>query len=75
MMVDAISPYFACTQTNTMLTIASTVAATTVSAGCQWKAAGTISPIVQLSSRMPSPVQAFRGSATRTARPRLSCRT
>jgi len=27
------------------------VAATTVSAGCQWKAAGTISPTVQTSSR------------------------
>jgi len=49
--MGVISPYLACTQTNTRLSIDRTVAATTVSAGCQWKAAGTISPTVQTSSR------------------------
>ena len=50
MMMGVISRYLACTQMNTRLSIARTVAATTVSAGCQWRAAGTISPIVQTSS-------------------------
>ena len=44
MMMGGISRYLTCTQMNTRLSIARTVAATTVSAGCQWKAAGTISP-------------------------------
>src|SRR5580692_9198993 len=51
-----ISPYLACTQMNTRLSIVRTAAATTVSAGCQWRAAGTTSPTVQTSSRMPRAV-------------------
>src|ERR1022692_2698956 len=38
-MMAVISPYLACTHTNTRLSIVRTVAATTVSAGCQWRAA------------------------------------
>ncbi len=55
---DGVSPYLTCTQMNTRLSIARTVAATTVSVGCQWKAAGTISPTVQTSSRMPRDIRA-----------------
>ena len=69
MMMDGVSLYLTCTQTNTRLSIARTVAATTVSAGCQWKAAGTISPTVQTSSRMPRAVQASRGNAPKDGTP------
>ena len=41
-----------------------TTAATTVSIGCQRKAAGTTSPTEQTSSRMPSQSQAPRGRAS-----------
>src|SRR5271170_407749 len=61
--MGVISWYLACTPMNTRLSIAKTVAAATVSAGCQWKAAGTISPTVQTSSRMPRAIHASRGNA------------
>jgi hypothetical protein len=54
MMIGLISPYLACTQMNMRLSIARTAAATTESAGCQWKAAGTISPTVQRETGSPS---------------------
>ena len=54
-MMGVISRNLTCTPMNTRLSIARTVAATTVSAGCQRKTPGTISPTVQTSSRMPVP--------------------
>jgi hypothetical protein len=67
-MMGVISRYLACTQTNTRLSIVRNAAATTVSAGCQWRAAGTISPTVQASSRMPRAFQASRVGFRRCAR-------
>src|SRR5258708_2229670 len=61
--VGAISRYLTCTQTNTRLSTARAVAARAVSGGCQWNAAGAISPTVQTSSTMPRVIQAFRGKA------------
>jgi len=58
-----VSRYFVCTQMKTRLSSDRTAAATPVSSGCQWRAAGTISPTTQSSSMMPSAVQAFRGKA------------
>ena len=49
-----ISWYLTCTQTNTRLSAARIVAATMVRFGRQWKAAGTMRPIVHTSSRIPS---------------------
>jgi outer membrane protein assembly factor BamB len=62
-MMGGISRYLTCTQMNTRLSIARTAAATTVSTGCQWRAAGTISPTRQTSSMTPRAIQAFRGNA------------
>jgi len=42
-----------CTQMNTVLSIARTLAATTVSVGCQRKAAGAMSPTVRIYSITP----------------------
>src|SRR5262249_26087049 len=58
-----ISRYLACTPMNTRLSNARIVAATTVRAGCQWRAAGTISPTTQTSSMMPRAIQTRRGNA------------
>src|ERR1700733_2301058 len=61
--MGVISRYLTCTQTNTRLSTAKTVAARMVSGGCQWKASGTMSPTVHASSRMPRVIQASRGNA------------
>jgi hypothetical protein len=55
--MGVISRYLTCTQANTILSIVRTAAATTVSTECQWRAAGTISPTVQTSSRTPRAFQ------------------
>src|ERR1700691_3261443 len=62
-MMGATTRYLTCTPTNTRLSTAKTVAARIVSGGCQWNAAGTMSPTVQTSSRMHRAIQAFRGKA------------
>ena len=43
-----------------------------MSAGCQWRAEGTISPTVQTSSRMPRAFQASRGKAPKDGTPSLT---
>src|SRR5688572_11165418 len=65
MKMGGTSRYWTCTQMNTRLSIAKAAAATTVIFGCQGKTLGTISPTVQTSSRMPSAIQALRGSASK----------
>ena len=65
MTMDVISWYLTCTAMNTRLSITRIVAASTVSAGRQRKAAGTISPTTQMSSRMPRAIQASGGNAAK----------
>src|SRR5215472_11912370 len=65
MIIGVTSRYLACTPMNTRLSTARTTAATTVSTGCQWNAAGTISPTTQTNSRMPRAVHALRGKAAK----------
>src|SRR5277367_3530698 len=61
--IGVTSRYLTCTPTNTRLSTAKTAAARIVSCGCQWNAAGTMSPTVHTSSRMPRVIQASRGNA------------
>src|ERR1700722_824971 len=57
------SRYLTCTPTNTRLSTAKTAAARIVSDGCQWNAAGTMSPTVHASSKIPRVIHAPRGNA------------
>src|ERR1035437_6970182 len=70
--IGVISRYWMGTQMKTSLPIARTVAARTVSRGCQWRAAGTMSPTVQTSSRMPRAIQTSRGNAPKDGPPSLT---
>jgi hypothetical protein len=62
-MMGVVSRYFTCTQTNKRLSTAKIAAARTISCGCQWRAAGTMSPTAHASSRIPRTIHAFRGNA------------
>src|ERR1700677_4551709 len=63
--MGATSRYLTCTQTNTRLSTPRTVAARIVSGGCQWNAAGTMSPTVHTSSTMPTFTNIFRMSTAK----------